>query len=92
MRRLWRQLCLSPPCRYAWDNSPIPFSSVKFFVVFVLTLHTANAVGFLSGERPQSISVSGNPQAKGCVITPSHMDLRHPAHVPTWAAYLLPVR
>jgi hypothetical protein len=29
----------------------------------VLTLHTAKAVGFLSGERPQSISVSGNPQA-----------------------------
>jgi hypothetical protein len=58
----------------------------------MLTLHTAKAVGFLSGERPPSISVSGNPQAKGCAITPSHMVLRHRAHVPTWAAYLLPVR
>jgi hypothetical protein len=26
-----------------------------------------------------------------CVITPSHLVLRHLAHVPTWAAYLLPV-
>jgi hypothetical protein len=58
----------------------------------ILTLHTAKAVGFLSGERPQSISVSGNPQARGCAITPSHMVLRHRAHVPTWVAYLLPVR
>jgi hypothetical protein len=57
-----------------------------------LTLHTAKAVGFLSGERPPSISVSGNPQARGCIIPPSHMVLRHQAHVPTWAAYLLPVR
>jgi hypothetical protein len=35
----------------------------KMFSTPLMSLHTAKAVGILSGERPQSISVSGNPQA-----------------------------
>jgi hypothetical protein len=57
-----------------------------------LTLHMAEAVGFLGRSRPQSVSVLDNAQVRGCVISPSHLVLCSRAHVPTWAAYLLPVR
>jgi hypothetical protein len=46
-------------CRDGLGKHPSPN------IFMALTLHTAKAVGFLSGERPQSISVSGNLQARG---------------------------